>query len=207
MRGQMVFRVVAFAAAVLVALGLGLSGTAGARKGRWVTASGSSMQGLAPATQTGTKATVRMIARSSIAASAVRVKLENTFGLEPLTIGEAYVALRNLGARLVEGSTRRLTFNGPPSVTIPARGRVFSYGLPVCADCSLEKDADIVFNAGTHTLTAKIAFRNYLALVKPVMADFAIHFGRGLLRCNRLPVGDYEWSCTARSSGMVSPKP
>jgi Ala-tRNA(Pro) deacylase len=49
------------------------------------------------------------------------------------------------------------------------------YGIPVYADRSLEKDEEIVFNAGAHTLTAKLARRDFVALVEPVMADFAVH--------------------------------
>lgn len=126
MRRVRALQSVTVAVALVVILGLVLSGTAEARRGRWVTAWGSSMQGLAPAIQTVSNATVQMIARSSIAGTAVRVKLENTFGLEPLTIGEAAVGLRNRGASLVAGSNQRLTFSGSPSVTIPAGGRVLS---------------------------------------------------------------------------------
>lgn len=126
MRRVRVLQGVTLAAALLLTLAVGLSGTAEARKGRWVTTWGSSMAGLAPATQTVSNATVEMIARSSIAGSAVRVRLENTFGQEPLVIGEAAVALRNRGVSLVAGSNRRLTFSGSPSVTIPAGGRVLS---------------------------------------------------------------------------------
>lgn len=117
---------IAVAIVLLVTLGLGLSGTAEARKGSWVTAWGSSMQGLAPATQTVSNATVQMIARSTVAGNAVRVRLENTFGQEPLVIGEAAVALWNRGVSLVADSSRRLTFNGSLSVTIPAGARVLS---------------------------------------------------------------------------------
>jgi prolyl-tRNA editing enzyme YbaK/EbsC (Cys-tRNA(Pro) deacylase) len=46
------------------------------------------------------------------------------------------------------------------------------YGILVYADRALKKDE---FNAGTHTLTAKLALRDFVALVEPVMADFAVH--------------------------------
>jgi Ala-tRNA(Pro) deacylase len=49
------------------------------------------------------------------------------------------------------------------------------YGLSTYLDRSLEGEAEIVFNAGTHTLTAKMALRDYLTLVKPVVADFSVH--------------------------------
>jgi lysophospholipase L1-like esterase len=99
------------------------------RRDRWVTAWGSSMQGLAPATVS--NATVQMIARLTVAGDAARVKLENTVALEPLTIGEAYVGLRNRAASLVAGSNRRVTFGGLPSVTIPPGGRVLSDPVPL----------------------------------------------------------------------------
>ena len=114
----------AIAVVLLVTLGLHLSGPAEAQEGRWVIAWGSSLRGLAPNRLA--NATVQMIARPTIAGDHVRVKLENTFSAEPLTIGEAYVALRNYQANLVAGSNRPLTFNGLPSVTIPAGGRVLS---------------------------------------------------------------------------------
>jgi lysophospholipase L1-like esterase len=109
---------------LLVTPGLDPGGPAEAQDGWWVIAWGSSLQDVAPDTLT--IATVRMIARLTIAGDAVRVKLENTFSAEPLTIGEAYVALRNYQVSLVAGSTRLLTFNGLPSVTISAGGRVLS---------------------------------------------------------------------------------
>ena len=56
---------------------------------------------------------------------------------------------------------------------MPPFGNLF--GLPVYADRSLEKDAEIAFNAGTHTLTAKLAWPDFVRLVKPKLADFAVH--------------------------------
>jgi lysophospholipase L1-like esterase len=109
---------------VLITLGLHLNGPAEAQQGQWITAWGSSMQGLSSGTLT--NATVQMIARPTIAGDAVRVKLENTFSSQPLTIGAAAIAVRNYRASLVAGSHRPLTFNGLPSVTIPAKGWVLS---------------------------------------------------------------------------------
>jgi lysophospholipase L1-like esterase len=114
----------AITAVVLIALGPCLSGPAEAQQGQWITSWGSSMQGLSSGTLT--NATVQMIARPTIAGDAVRVKLENTFSAQPLTIGAASIALRNYRASLVAGSNRPLTFKGLPSVTIPAKGWVLS---------------------------------------------------------------------------------
>ena len=64
-------------------------------------------------------------------------------------------------------------FPGCEVGAMPPFGNLFN--LPVYADRSLEKDEEIVFNAGTHTLTAKMAWRDYARLVKPKMEDFAVH--------------------------------
>jgi lysophospholipase L1-like esterase len=109
---------------LLVTLGLTLCRPAEAQEGQWFTAWGSSMQGLAPTTLT--NATVQMIARPTIAGGSVQIKIENTFSSQPLTIGAAYIALRNYQASLVAGSNQQLLFGGLPSVTIPAQGLVRS---------------------------------------------------------------------------------
>jgi Ala-tRNA(Pro) deacylase len=51
------------------------------------------------------------------------------------------------------------------------------YGIPVymASVWSPDTDKEIVFNAGSHTLTVKMALRDYLALVKPSAMDFSTH--------------------------------
>jgi lysophospholipase L1-like esterase len=91
---------------------------------RWITAWGSSQNGLGMTAVT--NATVRMIARVTIAGDAVRIRLDNTYGTSPLTIGSAYVGLRVQGAALAAGSNRQVRFNKNRAVTIPAGGSVQS---------------------------------------------------------------------------------
>jgi lysophospholipase L1-like esterase len=62
--------------------------------------------------------TVRMILRTSIAGSRVRLQFSNLFGTAPLTVGTAHIALQEKESSIVAGSDRALTFNGKPSVTI-----------------------------------------------------------------------------------------
>lgn len=62
--------------------------------------------------------TLRLIVRSSIGGHQVRVRLSNTFGIQPLAIGAAHIALRSEGAAIVPGSDRTLTFGGAKSTTI-----------------------------------------------------------------------------------------
>lgn len=91
---------------------------------QWVTSWTTSQQALGEATIS--NATVRMIARSTIAGDAVRVRLDNTFGREPLQIGRATVGHRVRGPQLAVGSTLPVLFDGKPEVTIAPGGSVLS---------------------------------------------------------------------------------
>jgi lysophospholipase L1-like esterase len=70
--------------------------------------------------------TVRMVVRSSIGGSRVRVHLSNAFGTKPLAIGAAHVALRSMDSAIVPESDRALKFNGKASVTIPPGSEMLS---------------------------------------------------------------------------------
>ena len=91
---------------------------------RWMTAWGTSQQGLGTAVVTNT--TVRMIARVTVSGDAVRIRLDNTFGTAPLSVGKAYVGLRTQQAALAAGSNRPIAFNNSTAVNIPAGGSVTS---------------------------------------------------------------------------------
>lgn len=62
--------------------------------------------------------TVRMIARTSIAGKRVRVKLENAFGADPVTVAAVHIALREKDSAIVPATDHALTFNGKPGVTL-----------------------------------------------------------------------------------------
>jgi lysophospholipase L1-like esterase len=70
--------------------------------------------------------TLREIVHVSIGGPSVRVILTNEFGLEPLTIGAAQVALSSGTSAVAAGSTTPLTFNGRPSVIIPPGALIVS---------------------------------------------------------------------------------
>ena len=91
---------------------------------RWITAWGTSQQGLGG--NAVTNSTVRMIARVTISGAAVRIRLDNTFGTTPLSIARAYVGIRIQGAALAEGSNRQVSFSNSARVVIPAGGSVTS---------------------------------------------------------------------------------
>src|SRR5436190_22535269 len=64
--------------------------------------------------------TVRMIVRTSLGGSRVRVELSNMLNAQPVEIGAAHIAIhKGLGAT-VEGTDRPLKFGGSSSFTIPA---------------------------------------------------------------------------------------
>src|SRR5580704_8407035 len=116
---------VGLAVCLVVFFTLGVSGGAQEKKGHWVVAWTTSMVGLAQ-NVTLTNATVRMIVRPTLQGNAVRIRLDNTFGTTPLTIGAGYVGISLAGRGLVEGSNVKLTFGGSPSITIAAGQRVLS---------------------------------------------------------------------------------
>jgi Ala-tRNA(Pro) deacylase len=66
----------------------------------------------------------------------------------------------------------RDAFPGCEVGAMPPFGNLF--GIPTYVDCSLQREEEIVFNAGTHTLTAKLAFEDFARLTEPRIAEFAV---------------------------------
>ena len=91
---------------------------------RWVTAWSTSQQVMGE--DRISNATIRMIARVTAPGDAVRVRLDNAYGTEPVTIGRAFVGYRVRGAALAAGSNRPITFSGASEAVIPAAGTVWS---------------------------------------------------------------------------------
>lgn len=81
---------------VAVLLGLSLNAAAQPAGPRWVTAWATSQQDLGP--DGVSNATVRMIARVTAAGESVRIRLDNTYGREPLELGAAAVGQPMRGA-------------------------------------------------------------------------------------------------------------
>lgn len=70
--------------------------------------------------------TLRQIVRISIGGEGVRVRLSNRFGKAPLVIDAASIGFQDIGAAVVPGSLRALTFGGEPFVAIAAGAKVVS---------------------------------------------------------------------------------
>ena len=88
-----------------------------------------------PATPTFHNQTLRQFLRLSAGGRAVRVRLTNTYGEAPLVIGAARIAILGPDGNEGPGTSRRLTFSGHPSASVP-RGAAFlsdSVDLPVAA--------------------------------------------------------------------------
>ena len=107
-----------------VLLAAGAAGLAQQPTARWITAWATSQQGLGQ--EAVTDATVRLIARVTAGGESVRVRLDNTYGTDPLQIGSAYVGQRQRGPALLSGSNLQVRFAGATSVTIAAGGSVTS---------------------------------------------------------------------------------
>lgn len=69
--------------------------------------------------------TLRQIVHVSLGGSSVRIVLSNEFGLEPLTIGAAHIALSEANGS-IGLAANPLTFGGRPSVIIPPGAMVVS---------------------------------------------------------------------------------
>ncbi|MEW2133110.1 SGNH/GDSL hydrolase family protein [Streptomyces sp. NPDC005435] len=66
----------------------------------------------------------RLVVRTSVGGSGLRVRLSNAFGDRPLRVGAVYAGLRERGAAVRDN--RRLAFHGRPSVTVPRGAAVWS---------------------------------------------------------------------------------
>lgn len=84
--------------------------------------------------------TLRNVARVSIGGSAVRLRLSNLMGAEPVTFDAVSVGIGEVGAVIVAGSLRAVTFGGRAGVTLRDGARAVSD--PV--DLALAPGVDVV---------------------------------------------------------------
>jgi lysophospholipase L1-like esterase len=82
--------------------------------------------------------TVRMVVRTSVSGSHVRLTLSNALGMEPVHIGAVHVALRERDSAIVAGSDRAVAFGGRPSFTIQPGALVVSDPVELAAPALAE---------------------------------------------------------------------
>src|SRR5579863_4610571 len=75
--------------------------------------------GIPPIPATFKDETIRMVVRSTIGGSRLRIEVSNMLGVNPVEIGAAHVALHKGAGAIVPGTDRALTFSGKPSFVIP----------------------------------------------------------------------------------------
>lgn len=77
--------------------------------------------------------TLRQIAHISAGGAQLRIRFTNEFGLDPLTITDAHVALSAGGSSIKPDSDHAITFGGVGTVNVPPGGAIFSdpVALPV----------------------------------------------------------------------------
>ncbi len=73
-----------------------------------------------------TGVTLREIAHISVGGPQVRIRFTNEFGLDPLTVSDAHVALSAGGGAIQPGSDHAITFGGATSVNIPPGSAMYS---------------------------------------------------------------------------------
>ena len=115
------------ALAALAAMGAGLPARAAIPEAGWVgTWSAAPQPPLAGTLATYRHQTLRLIVHASTGGTQVRIRISNLFGTAPLVIADAHIARRTGGADIDPNSDRPLTFDGHPSVTVPARSIMVS---------------------------------------------------------------------------------
>lgn len=97
--------------------------------------------------------TVRNVLRTSVGGKDLRIRISNANGDQPLVSDSVYVGRQDSGASVVPGSSRRLTFSGSTTVTIPPGAMAISDPLPgvVPALTSLTVSLHVVGTTGVIT--------------------------------------------------------
>jgi lysophospholipase L1-like esterase len=126
--------------------------------------------------------TLRMTPRVSLGGDTIRVRISNAYGVRPLQIGAARVALRDSGPAIVPASDRRLTFGGEQSATIAAGAVLVSD--PVALDVPALADLAVSFHLpqelpASFGITGRYARQtNYISPVGDFTADTAMPVGK-----------------------------
>jgi lysophospholipase L1-like esterase len=97
--------------------------------------------------------TVRMVVRPTISGTKLRIRFSNEFGTSAVTIGAAHVALADEGAKVQPKTDRLLTFDGKPSVSIPAGAPIVSDPVELSVKAFSEISISVYLPANAPVLT------------------------------------------------------
>jgi Ala-tRNA(Pro) deacylase len=86
-------------------------------------------------------------------------------------LARAAAAMGAKEVRLAHEEEFRAAFADCQIGAMPPFGNL--YGVPTFVERSLAEDESIIFQAGTHTDTIRVAYKDYDRVVKPVVAEFA----------------------------------
>ena len=138
----------AFVTAMALSAAISLPAPAGERdqQGSWISTWSAAVHsplpfpGL-PQTPVFENQTVRMVVRTTIGGQQIRLRFSNACGTLPLEISSAHVALTAHDAKIVADTDRAITFDGRPSVKIPAGAPILSdpitINIPAFAELSV----------------------------------------------------------------------
>jgi lysophospholipase L1-like esterase len=87
--------------------------------------------------------TMREIVHISAGGEQIRLRFTNEFGVDPLTVADAHVALSASGSAIQPGTDHAVTFGGAASVNIPPGAAIFSD--PVALDVAPLSDVAVSF--------------------------------------------------------------
>jgi lysophospholipase L1-like esterase len=87
--------------------------------------------------------TLREIAHISIGGPQIRIRFTNEFGIDPLTVSDAHVALSAGGGAIQPGTDHAVTFGGAASFNIPPGAAIFSD--PVAIEVAPFSDVAVSF--------------------------------------------------------------
>jgi lysophospholipase L1-like esterase len=143
---------------------LSFAGAAEESESGWV-ATWSTANAEVPGPETFKNQTLREIVHTSIGGRAVRVRLANTFGTQPVTFEAVYLGLQKSGANLVPGSNHGVTFGGSKSIVIREGAEVLSDAISLAVGSEQNLVVSLYAAAATGPATVhEAAFQtNYIS--------------------------------------------
>jgi lysophospholipase L1-like esterase len=158
-------RLLVFGAVVVALVGSGAAassttGPAGHAPGGWVgTWAASPGTGVANTPNGYPNYSIRNVIHTSIGGGQARVRLSNTFGTSPLTLGHVTIAVAtsNTAPAAKPGTMRTLTFGGSRSVVVPAAAEVLSDPVAL----TVPRDGDLLVTTYVPTPSGPVTYHAF----------------------------------------------